>query len=98
MNEINNLLNNYGYKPAVISSYLPPGWMKIFEKLVQELRLNNIEVQFEQIKQKFEEVRIYYTNISKPLEMQIIMKKYYNEFDISCKQCGLHNTECICCQ
>ena len=89
-NNLMNVFSRYGFEYPRSGIRIQEGWMFIFEELLYTLQHNRYEVRFDQVKQKFGELRIYY---GCPTLIQSLVRKQIEQAIqrcfITCENCGM---------
>jgi len=85
--EIDGIFARFGFNYPRCGISIGKGWVPIFEEFLQEIILSGYEVKFEQVKQKFGDLRIYFQSPNQK-EVQELLNKAEKRCSETCELCG----------
>ncbi len=90
--KVQELFNKHGFELPYAGFSIQKGWFLAFEELLQKINLSGQKVNFEQIKEKFGDLRIYFSIEPFSKENYDLIQKMVTEAEIkcatACEECG----------
>lgn len=80
------LCNKHGFPPTQCASDLPPGWARILDTMLKDLRVIQYQGEIAQVKEKLGTLRVYLSEMNKQADKIVAIAEA--ESETTCQDCG----------
>lgn len=85
--KLDGIFAKFGFNFPRCGISIGKGWVPIFEEFLQEITINGYEVHFQQVKQKFGDLRIYFDSPNRA-EVDVLLNAAEKKCSETCELCG----------